>query len=351
MKLFTSSVLGIAIAGAAFAAFSPIASGRLVASWRPTSTDNAYVHGDITPISPKISGYIVEAAVRDNQTVKAGEVLFRIDDTDYRARVNQAEASVAARRAMLVNLTSRIELQHAVIGQALAALQAADADATRAKNDFNRVKPLTARGFASYAMRDQAEADDLRSSAKVAEAKANVDAAYRQADVLKTERPELQADIDSAEAALALARIDLESTLIRSPADGRTGERQARLGQYVRPGTLLVPLVARNAWVVANFKETQIPQVHVGGDVSLSVDGVPGVSFRGKVESVSPASGAQFALLPPDNATGNFTRILQRVPVKITIDPAQPGFDDLRPGMSAIATIPSPVPSPIVESE
>lgn len=157
--------------------------------------------------------------------------------------------------------------------------------------------------------------------------------------MLETQRPQLDADIAAAAAALTLAEIELASAVVRSPADGWVGERQARVGQYVRAGTLLVAVVPRNFWVVANFKETQIPALRIGDSVAISIDAIPGREFRGRVESFSPASGAQFALLPPDNATGNFTRIVQRIPVKITLDAGQPDLDRLRPGMSAVVAL------------
>ncbi len=159
--------------------------------------------------------------------------------------------------------------------------------------------------------------------------------------MLESQRPQLQADIDAAAATLRLAQIDLDDTVVRAPADGRVGERQAKPGQYVRPGTLVMAIVPQDVWVVANFKETQIPDVHIGDEVTIAVDGVRGVRFAGRVESFSPASGAKFALLPPDNATGNFTRIVQRIPVKITLLPGQPSLDDLRPGMSAVVKLTS----------
>ena len=222
------------------------------------------------------------------------------------------------------------------IERAVATLNGATANAERATRDFGRVRELTESGWASHARRDQVEADHLQAQAKVAEARADLAAARRQLDVLESQRPQLQADIDAAAAALRLAQIDLEDTVVRAPSDGRVGERQAKPGQYVRPGTLVLAIVPHDVWVVANFKETQIAHLHVGDDVTVSVDGVPGARFAGRVESLAPASGAKFALLPPDNATGNFTRIVQRIPVKITLLPGQPALDDLRPGMSAV---------------
>jgi len=336
MKLLSAGISGLAVAATVFfAASTATTPGRWIAPLRSTSTENAYVQGDLTPISPKISGYITEVAIRDNQAVKAGDVLFKVDDRDYRERVNQAAALVATRRAIPGNLASRIQQQRAVIEQALAALRGAEAEAHRAALDVARFRELTARNFVSQARLDQAEAEHLRNRASVAQAQANVTAARGQINVLESQRPQLQADIDAAVAALRLAEIELENTVMRSPADGRVGERAARVGQYVRPGTLLVTIVPQDFWVVANFKETQIAAMQIGDAVNVSVDGIRQAAFRARVESVSPASGAQFALLPPDNATGNFTRIVQRIPVKITFEPGQPGLEQLRPGMSA----------------
>lgn len=342
MKLLTAGLTGLLVSGAVFGvASTSLQPGRWIPSLRATFTDNAYVRGDVTPISPKISGYITEVPIRDNQAVTAGDVLFRIDDSDYRARVDQASAGVATRRAMLANLGSQIELQRAAIEQAAAALRGAQADANLAAREFARFDELTKKGWVSRAKNDHAEADHLRAGAKVAEAEANLAAARRQLDVLESQRPQLRADIDAAEAALRLSQIELENTVVRSPSDGWVGERQARVGQYVRPGTQLIAIVQQDFWIVANFKETQTPEMQIGDGVAISIDGVPGAEFKGHIDSLSPASGAQFALLPPDNATGNFTRIVQRIPVKIAFDPGQPGLDRLRAGMSAVVALSS----------
>ncbi|WP_331375790.1 HlyD family secretion protein [Sinorhizobium chiapasense] len=334
MKLLSAGLGSVLVAGFVFAAASTaISPGSLLARLNSASTDNAYVRGDVTPISPKISGYITEVAIRDNQAVETGDVLFRIDDSDYRARFDQASANVATRRALLETLGRQIEFQKAVVEEAGAALKAAEADAKRATREFERIHALNGHGWVSGASRDESEADHLRTVAKIAEAQASVRAALRQTDVLESQRPQLEADIAAANAALRLAEIELASTVIRSPSDGWVGERQARVGQYVRPGTLLVPVVWRDFWIVANA-------------VTVVVDGVPGAEFRGRIESLSPATGAQFALLPPDNATGNFTRIAQRVPVKIALDEGQTGLDGLRPGMSAVVVTSSDSDSP-----
>ena len=340
MTLFSTGLSGLVIAGAVLAAApASVAPERLLGTIQAVSTDNAYLQGDITPISPRISGYIAEVAIHDNQEVKAGDVLFRIDARDYQARVDQAAAGVAIRRAALANLASRIEFQKAAIERSVATLDGAEANAERATLDFGRVRELTESGWASHAKRDQAQSDYRQAQARVAEAKADLLASRRQLDVLESQRPQLQADIDSAAATLRLAQIDLDDTVVRAPSDGRIGERQAKLGQYVRPGTLVLAIVPHDVWVVANFKETQIPDIDAGDEVVVSIDGVPGVRFAGRVDSFSPASGAKFALLPPDNATGNFTRIVQRIPVKITLLPGQPALADVRPGMSAVVKL------------
>lgn len=342
MKLSSAGLIAIAIAGVVFtAAESALLPQGWLAGARSPFTDNAYVRGDVTPLSPRVTGYVVEVAIRDNQWVRAGDVLFRIDDRDYRARVAQAAAEVAARRAALANLGSQIALQGAAVTQAVAASRAAEAEATRAELDFKRIQPLAARGFASRATTDRARADHLQADAHVAQAYAGAEGARRQIDVLRTQRPRLLADVAAAEASLRLAQIDLDNCIIRAPTDGWVSERQARVGQYVRPGTLMIAIVSGNFWVVANFKETQIPAVPVGSKADVKVDGIPGHAFTGHVQSLSPASGAQFALLPPDNATGNFTRIVQRIPVKIVFDAGQAGLRQLRPGMSASVKIPS----------
>lgn len=340
MKLYTAALGGMLVAGSVFAAASTALNpGGILPFGGTTATDNAFVRGEVTPISPKIAGYITELGVRDNQAVRAGDVLFRIDDADYRARVAQAAAALEGRRAAIDNLATRLELQRAAIEQAAAVLQGAEAEAYRAQRDHARQRQLTRDGWASQSRGDQAESESLRAAARVAEARANLTGAQRQLAVLESQRPQLEADRDAAAAALRLAEIDLESTVVRAPVDGWVGERQVRLGQYVRPGTQLIAVVAREIWIVANFKETQLPGIVPGSAAAITVDGVPGIRFTGVVDSVSPASGAQFALLPPDNATGNFTRIAQRVPVRINLRGSEAELARLRPGLSAIVSV------------
>jgi membrane fusion protein (multidrug efflux system) len=316
----------LVFAGAAYA---------LVGAAKAAGTDNAYVRGDVTPVSTKVAGLVAEVLVADNQEVRPGEIMFRIDDRDYRARVDQARAELAARRAAIARLDRSIELQQTAIGQARAAVRTADAEADRSGRELARIEALRSDGWVTRARGDEAVAASEKALAGRAGAEAALSGSHDQVAVLESQRPQLVADIQSAEAALRLAEIELESTIVRAPAAGRVAERQARKGQYVRPGTQLIALVSRDVWIVANFKETELGKMRAGEPVSIEADALLGLVFAGEVESLSPASGAQFALLPPDNATGNFTRIVQRIPIRITLHASQPGVADLRPGMSA----------------
>lgn len=312
-------------AGAAYA-LAEAASGN--------GTDNAYLRGDVTPISPKVAGLVAEVLVSDNQQVRAGDILFRIDDRDYRAKAKQAQAVLSARKAALASLDSRLALQQTAIGQARAAAWSADAESDRSQREFARIDALRRVGWVTIGRRDEAVAASEQALASVAGAQAALAGARDQLGLTESQRPQLIAEVQAAEAELRLALIDLESTVVRAPTDGRVAERQARKGQYVRPGTQLIALVSRNMWVVANFKETELKGMQAGDPVSVTVDALPGRIFAGRVESLSPASGAQFALLPPDNATGNFTRIVQRIPIRIIFLPGE-ASTELRAGMSA----------------
>lgn len=335
MKLRTASIVGvIAAAVATAAAAAALHPDGVVQSWGSHYTDNAYVRGDVTQLSPKVAGYVVDVRVKDNQRVAAGEILFRIDDRDYRAKLAQAQAAVAARRAAVVNLDAQLRLQRAVIRQADAAVGEASTEAARSSRDAARGAQLVSQQLIAAASFDQLQSSAQAAASRVTEMQANAAAANQRIAVLESQRPQLQADIRAAEATVALAQLDVESTTVRAPVAGRVSERIARVGQYVRPGTQLIGLVPTELWVVANFKETQLHGMRIGDGVDVEIDAVPGTSFHGRLESLSPASGAQFALLPPDNATGNFTRIVQRVPVRIALDDTRE-LDRLLPGMSA----------------
>jgi membrane fusion protein (multidrug efflux system) len=325
----TLTALAAALLVAAAAFFS------LALARHDSGTDNAFVDGDVTPISTRIAGHVVKVGVRDHQRVAAGDLLYRIDDADYRARVAQAQAELAGRVSALAVLEEDIALQDAAIAQAQAALRGAGASADRARRDHLRNAGLKDGGWVSQARLDQVWAARAEASAELDRAEAALSAARQRRDVIRSQRATLQAARDSALAALGLAEVDLQSTQVRAPAAGVVGERRVRVGQYVRPGSELIALVSDRPWITANFKETQLASVAPGRRVRVSVDAAPGLVFQGVVQSLSPASGAQFALLAPDNATGNFTRIVQRVPVKIALEPDQPASARLRPGMSA----------------
>ena len=331
MTLSKSAILALITATIVFAG----TAWMLVGAARASGTDNAYVRSDVTPVSARISGYVAEVLVTDNQEVRAGDILFRLDDRDYRARVDHARAALAARRSAIASLDSSLALQRTAIARAQATLQGAGAEAERARRDLARIDALRSDGWVTRARSDEAVADSRQAIAGVAEAEAALAGSHDELGLIESRRPQLLADIEAGEAALRQAEIDLESTIVRAPADGRVSERQARQGQYVRPGTQLISLVSRAVWIVANFKETELQGMRPGHQVSVIVDALPGRVFAGRVESFSPASGAQFALLPPDNATGNFTRIAQRIPVRIVLAPGQVGQAELRPGMSA----------------
>ncbi|RNJ42458.1 hemolysin D [Mesorhizobium erdmanii] len=303
------------------------------------STDDAYVKADSTTVAPKISGYVAEVLVRDNQKVTVGQVLARIDDRDFRAALDQAEADMRAAWATVRNLEAQIVLQRALIEQAKATVAATQASLKFATADADRYATLakSGTGTAQKADASRAEADQL--AAGLARDQAAVVAAEVRIDVLATERDKALALVDRAQAAGEQARLNLSYATITAPVDGTIGARTLRVGQYVGAGTQLMAVVPQNGiYVVANFKETQLTYVRDGQPVRVVVDGFPGIELEGHVDSLSPASGLEFALLPPDNATGNFTKIVQRIPVKIAIDDHElVGL--LRAGMSVEPTI------------
>ncbi|TPJ55822.1 HlyD family secretion protein [Mesorhizobium sp. B2-2-4] len=303
------------------------------------STDDAYVKADYTTVAPKISGHIAEVLVEDNTPVKAGQVLARIDDRDFRTALDQAQANVEAAEATLHNLDAQIGLQHSVVEQQKANVAATEAKLKFAQQEGDRYKTLLKSGYGTSQRAQQAAASLGENEAQLQRDRAALVAARKAIDVLTTERGKAEAERDSSQAALRQAELNLSYTTITAPVDGTVGARSLRVGQYVQAGTLLMAVVPLNAvYVVANFKETQLTHVQSGQPVEIAVDGFPGVALKGRVDSVSPASGLEFALLPPDNATGNFTKIVQRIPVKIAINDGRLA-GKLRAGMSAEPTI------------
>jgi membrane fusion protein (multidrug efflux system) len=311
-------------------------------------TDNAYVRADFITIAPRVAGNIVEVGVRDNQFVKSGDILARIEDRDYRAKVKLAEgalaatkASIAAQQAHIDRLDAEQKQQASTIAQSMATLQAREADAHFAELELARQKTLSDKQWTSTRNLQTAEADARKTTASVAEARAMLETSRLKLPIIKTEREGAVADLQKAigeavqaQAALDIARIDLARTVLRAPTDGQVGQRALRVGQYAEVGTPLLAIVPNDVYVVANYKETQADHIRPGQPATIVVDTFDGMMLTGKVDSFAPATGAEFALLPPDNATGNFTKIVQRLPLRIKIDRAQLRYDELRPGMS-----------------
>jgi membrane fusion protein (multidrug efflux system) len=299
------------------------------------STDDAYVKADSTIISPRISGYIAQVLVGDNQPVKAGQLLARIGDRDFRAALDQAHADVAAAEAAVRNLDAQIALQQPVIEQQTADVTAAEATLKFAQEEQARYDDLMKSGSGTIQRAQQTDAALREKTAQLQHGKSGLQAAERKVDVLTTERAKAVAQLDRTRAVEQQAALNLSYTKISAPVDGTVGARTLRVGQFVQAGTQLMAVVPLDAvYVVANFKETQLTHVRNGQPVEVRIDSFHGTTLKGHVDSLSPASGLEFALLPPDNATGNFTKIVQRVPVKIVLDDHSLG-GLLRPGMSA----------------
>lgn len=303
------------------------------------TTENAYVRGRTTIIAPQVSGYVVEVLARDYQTVPSGTVLVRIDDRIYRARVEQARANVAAAEAQLANSTqARASREASLLGQN-AGIANADAQLLRAKADMARAKDLASDGSISIRERDQTLAALALAEAQARQSRASQEVARQDIRTVDVGRDGLKAQVMAAKAQLRLAEIDLSNTVIRAPEGGQLGEIGVRLGQYVTNGTQLMALVPPDRWVIANFKEAQTKGMTEGQPARIWVDALGGASLTGRVEHISPAAGSEFAVLKPDNATGNFVKVPQRIGVRIVIDPDQSLAAKLRPGMSVEARV------------
>jgi membrane fusion protein (multidrug efflux system) len=358
-------------------------------------TDDAYLRADLTPLSTKVAGLVDAVPVSDYQEVRAGDLLVQLRDDDFRAQVQQAEAAVLSAEDSLIQNQRQTELQDSritqaeegihsaeaqiaaaqagieaaksAIGNAHSSIDAAKADAERTQLERQRQEALFADASATHqtveqvtasekssraqlasreddlktaaAQLESRHADLLRARAGLGSARAELEAQKRQRAVLESQARLARADLKGKEAALRLARINLEYTRITAPENGVVGEREVRPGQLVSPGTQVISLIQKDVWVQANYKETQLRHMRAGDPAEIRVDAFPGVILRGRVDQLAPASGSQFALLPPDNATGNFTKIVQRVPVKIVLDPDQPTAAHLRPGLSVIVTV------------
>jgi membrane fusion protein (multidrug efflux system) len=304
------------------------------------STDDAYVGGDVTVIGPKVPGYITELKVVDNQFVHAGDLLVKIDDRDYVAALNKAEGAVAAEQALLANLDATEQLQHAVVSQAKAGIDAANAETVRSRDDQVRYQVLSGRSAVSVESFQRADATYKTAQANGAKAQASMLASQRQLDVISTQKQQARAALEQAKAERDMARLNVGYTELRAPVDGVIGNRRARVGAYAAAGTQLLSVVpATGLWVDANFKEDQLQHMHPGQAVTIEADVMPGQIFHGHLDSLAPATGSQFSVLPPENATGNFTKIVQRVPVRVYLDGEDGHLGKLRPGLSVIAEV------------
>ncbi|MDR3510738.1 MAG: HlyD family secretion protein [Caulobacteraceae bacterium] len=311
------------------------ASGRFV-----QNTDDAYVKADSTAVAPKISGYIATLLVNDNQAVKAGQPLALIDDRDMRAALDEANANVAAAAASVANLDAQIAAQGSMIQQADASVAAARAALGLSQRNDARRQKMAQVGYGTEEQADDASTDVQEKSAGLSRLVAAAATARQQVAILKTQHDLAQAQLGRAQAALHQAQLNVSYATIVAPIDGTVGARTVRVGQYVQAGTQLMALVPlQRVYVVANFKETQLTHVQPGQPARIKVDTFPGDDVIGRVDSLAPASGMEFALLPPDNATGNFTKIVQRIPVKIVFSPKDGLSGRLRPGMSVDVAI------------
>jgi membrane fusion protein (multidrug efflux system) len=326
--------LALGVAGAADFGYGYLTTGRYL-----ESTDDAYVKADSTIVAPKVSGYLAQVLVADNEPVKAGQLLARIDDRDFRTALDQAHADVAGSEAAVRNLDAQIALQQPIIEQGTADVTAAEANLQFAQQEQVRYDGLMKSGSGTVQRAQQTDAELREKAAQLQHGKSGLIAAQKKVDVLTTERAKAVAQLDHARAVEQQMALNLSYTEISAPVDGTVGARTLRVGQFVQAGTQLMAVVPLDAvYVVANFKETQLTHVRNGQPVEVEIDSFHGTKLRGHVDSLSPASGLEFALLPPDNATGNFTKIVQRVPVKIVLDDhSLTGL--LRPGMSAEPTI------------
>jgi membrane fusion protein, multidrug efflux system len=329
-------------------------------------TDDAYVRGNLTPLSTKVAGIVRDVKVSDYQQVHKGDLIVELEDDDFKAQVAQATAAVEAGKAAIENNRRQRELQDSKIERALAGIDQAKAQITAAEAgiaavqaDVVRTQDERARQESLFQTRsttqqkvEQAVADEQRFAAQSASRKADLEQAKtmlrsnelaaeaerRTKAVLESQEMQLIADLHAKEAALTAAKVNLGYTTIEAPSDGTVGERQVRPGQLVSPGTQVIPFVDKIKWVVANYRETQLTNMKVGDPVEVRIDAYPGKTFRGKVIEIAPASGSQFALLPPDNATGNYTKVVQRIPVKIAFDDENVATS-LQPGLSVITTV------------
>ncbi|WP_156454414.1 HlyD family secretion protein [Lampropedia cohaerens] len=303
------------------------------------ATDNAYVHGQITVLAPQVSGYVTEVLVQDYAPVHAGQPLVRIDARSYAAKLAQAQAQLASAQAQLANSAQAMEQDRAALQANRASLAAVTAEAERAQAELHRVQQLAERGSVSLNERDRVRAAARLATANVEKAHAEIAIGEQKIKATTINRSALEASVQMAQAQLQQARIDLDNTTVYAPSDGQVSEVGVRTGQYVTAGSQLLFVVPPHTWVVANFKETQTARIALGQRAYFTVDALEGARLNGHVVEIAPATGSEFSVLKADNVTGNFTKVVQRLPVKIAIDPGQPLAARLRPGMSVVAHV------------
>ncbi len=328
------------IAAAIFVTLATLRWDAWVGNAVTQTTNDAYVRAQTTQLSSRVAGEVIKVATSDYQRVKAGDLLVEIDPADYEAQVAQAEAAVTGAQAALDNLANQVELQYATIAQSEAQRASAEAFQVEAQQELDRQQSLIQSSSGTRQRLEQATAALAKAEADVRASRAAIAAQRHQLDVLAGTKKQRAADVLAAQAALKAARLKLGYTRIVAPFDGVVGARQVQPGDYVNIGSNLFNIVPLpNVYVIANYKETQLTRVKAGQPVEITIDTFPDEKLRGHVARISPASGSQFALLPPDNATGNFTKVAQRIPLRIEFDKGQPLLERLLPGMSAVTRI------------
>jgi membrane fusion protein (multidrug efflux system) len=334
-KVLLVAAASLGVVAAAAYGYEWLTVGRYV-----ESTDDAYVGGDVTAIAPHVAGFVSGIAVSDNEHVKRGQLLLRLDARDFAAAEQHAEAALAARRAALADLQAKYLSQQSTIDQASADFAARAAQARFAREDDRRYQGLGRALAISRQDVERAASADATAEAQAAAARAGVDSANRGLSVIAADVAQAKADIAQAEADLRTARLNLGYTEIRSPIDGYVGNRAVRVGAYVTVGSYLASIIpAQGLWVDANLKEDQLAHIRAGESATIVADVLPGKEFHGRVESVAPGTGSVFSVIPAENATGNFTKIVQRVPVRIALDATDARLGGLRPGLSITASI------------
>ncbi|HWK95125.1 MAG TPA: HlyD family secretion protein [Pseudolabrys sp.] len=334
-KRLLVGVATLAVAGLGWWTVNYVTTGRYL-----VSTDDAYVRADATTLAAKVSGYVAQVAVDDNAYVRAGDVIARIDDGDYKLAVDAARDKVATQQATVARIGRQIDAQQAGVTQAQAQLTSSQAQARRAQLELDRQQKLAGNAYASQQTLEQAQANRDQADAAVVAGNAAVVAALANVDVLRAQQVEAARTLDELKTAQAKAERDLSFTTIRAPVDGVIGNRAAKVGDFMQTGQRFASLVPLDdVYIDANFKETQLTRLRPGQPVEVSVDALPEHDIEGRVASMSPASGSVFSLLPPDNATGNFTKIVQRIPVRIKVPAEVANRKLLRPGMSVVVKV------------